>query len=122
MKNDINVTPFIDVLLVLLIIFMILAPAPPRALDASLPQARGERSTGSNEVVVEVATDGFAVNRTPVWTPAELEARLREALDTRGERRVFVRASGEVAYDRVMLALDAARAAGANRIGMLDPK
>lgn len=122
MKSDINVTPLIDVLLVLLIIFLVVAPVAPRALDASLPKPDPERTSPPPPpgIVLEVRGDSFALNGTPVWDASELGSRLQEAFEARGDRTLFVRASGEVSYRRVIEALDVARGAGAERIGMLD--
>jgi biopolymer transport protein TolR len=120
MKSDINVTPLIDVLLVLLIIFMIVAPTPPRALDTALPKQRG-RDHSRDGLVLEVHADGYALNRTPIWTTSALADQLRAAIDTRGDRTLLVRADAELPYHRVIETLDLARGAGAERIGMLDP-
>jgi biopolymer transport protein TolR len=121
MKSDINVTPLIDVLLVLLIIFLVVAPVAPRALDASLPKPDpGPTKPPPPGLVLEVRADGFALNRTPVWEESDLADRLRAAFERRGDRTLFVRTTGEVSYRRVVEALDLARGAGAERIGMLD--
>lgn len=119
MKSDINVTPLIDVLLVLLIIFMIVAPTPPRALDTALPE-RSATDSSTRSLVLEVRSDGFALNTTPIWTLGDLDERLRAAFDTRGDRTLLVKASRGLRYHRVVEALDVAHGAGAERIGMLD--
>ena len=120
MKSDINVTPLIDVLLVLLIIFMIVAPTPPRALDTALPEKTGPHPPRGG-LVLEVRSDGFALNTRPIWTTRALEDQLRAAFETRGDHTLLVAASRELRYHRVVEALDVARGAGAERIGMLDP-
>ena len=121
MKADINVTPLIDVLLVLLILFMLVAPAPPRALEAELPRPPdGRGDPAPDGLVLEVRADELALNSTPVLTLADLEGRLRAAFETRGDRTLFVRAEGGVAYERVVAAIDAARGAGASRIGLVE--
>jgi biopolymer transport protein TolR len=120
-KSDINVTPLIDVLLVLLIIFLVVAPVAPRALDASLPKPDPEPTNPPPPgIVLEVRGDTFGLNGTPVWDASDLADRLRAAFERRGDRTLFVRAAGEVSYRRVIEALDVARGAGADRIGMLD--
>lgn len=121
MKSDINVTPLIDVLLVLLIIFMIVAPIPPRALDTALPE-RNESGPSPESLLLEVRSEGFALNTTPIWTTTSLEEQLRAAFETRGDRTLLVKASRELRYRRVVEALDVARGAGDERIGMLDPE
>ncbi len=120
MKADINITPLIDVLLVLLIIFMLVVPVTPSALDASLPERAGETSGRPAGIVVAVDPDAFSVDGVPVFGLAELERRLGDALAGRRERTVFVRVADGVADARVVEAIDAARAGGAERIGLVD--
>ena len=121
MKSDINVTPLIDVLLVILIIFMIVVPVTPTKLDASLPQQpTGPVPPGPGGLVLEVRADAFTLNTTPFLTRAALAERLRAAFEERRDPTVFVKVADGVAYDRVIEALDVAREAGAGRIGLVD--
>jgi biopolymer transport protein TolR len=121
MKADINVTPLIDVLLVILIIFMLVVPVTPTKLDAGLPETKATPApAGPTSLVLEVRADAFALNTMPFPTRAALSERLRSVLAERTDTTVFVRVASGVAYDRVIDALDAAREAGAGRIGLVD--
>jgi biopolymer transport protein TolR len=117
MKADINVTPLIDVLLVLLIIFMCVAPAAPTALGAALPRTEG--STGGPALVLELRPDELSLNTVPVLTLEDLDRRLRAAFQTRGDRTLFVRAADDVPYERVVVVIDVAEGAGASRVGLI---
>jgi biopolymer transport protein TolR len=119
-KADINVTPLIDVLLVLLIIFIVVAPAAPRAIDASLPakaEPLGRRTLTS--LVLEVRADDFRLNARHVLTLPELEAQLRAAFEVRRDSTLFVQPAADLRYARLIEALDTAKGAGAGRIGIV---
>jgi biopolymer transport protein TolR len=122
MKADINVTPLIDVLLVLLIIFMLVTPSAPTALDASLPEPPQDRTKPqpSPGLLLEVAKDDYRLNSTPVLSAADLGSRLRTAFESRSDHTLFVRVDMGVPYARVIAALDLARESGASRIGLVD--
>jgi biopolymer transport protein ExbD len=99
----------------------VVTPVAPRGLDASLPRTQetglGFAPTG---LVLEVRTDDFAVNTTPVLTLDDLERRLRTAFEIRRDGTVFVKAGSDVPYERVVTAIDVAEEAGASRIGLVD--
>jgi len=121
MKADINVTPLIDVLLVLLIIFILVAPVAPRSLGTSLLHApNGGGARGPATLMLEVRAEEYALSTSPVLTLEDLDLRLRAAFETRPDRTLLVKAKGEIPYDRVVAALDVAEGAGAARIGLVE--
>ena len=121
LTNDINVTPMIDVLLVLLIIFMLVVPMSRKAIDLQLPDPTEQQSseTPPPQIVLEVMPgEKYFVNKEPV--PKErLLARLTEIYSPRPEKIIFVKGSPKgVKYEQVIYAMDVARGAGVKVIGV----
>jgi biopolymer transport protein TolR len=118
-RAHINITPLIDVMLVLLIICMLM-PHTHHTLAAHVPAPPAEAPdrTPPTPLVVEVGS-GLALNGKTVEGMDELRQQLEIALAVRADRTVFVRSSGNPTYGRVVEAMDTARAAGAERLGLL---
>lgn len=120
LSNEINVTPMIDVLLVLLIIFMMIIPMSRKAIDTQLPDPTPQPASQVNpdQIVLEVLPAGrFAVNKEPVDS-AELFTRLKNIFDPRPEKIIFVKGDTTVKYSSVIWAMDQARGAGVKVIGI----
>ena len=122
---EINVTPLIDVLLVLLIIFMVIVPAIPRGESALVPKPSDGKS-GNAAVVLEVLKDAadevsFRINQEAVGR-GDLRGRLESIYANRAQRVLFVKGDDQLKFRQIAEAIDIGRAAGVDRIGLLTPK
>jgi biopolymer transport protein ExbD len=125
-KSDINMTPMIDVLLVLIIIFMVITPLTPHGLEALVPQPpppnQKPNLADQRTVVIVINKDkSIEINNEPT-TEDKLGTRLEEIFKTRAERVVFVKGDPDLEFAPVAKAIDIAHGAGIDKVGLMTPK
>ena len=120
LTNEPNVTPMIDVLMVLLIIFMVIVPTSRKAIDVQLPDPNPQPSSAPNtsQIVLSVLGNGqFMINKEP-QTKATLAARLKGLYDPRPDKIIFIKGDPKAKYQDIIQAMDVARGAGVKIIGV----
>jgi len=125
-KSDINMTPMIDVLLVLIIIFMVITPLTPKGLEALVPQPPppGQKQTLSDQrtVVIVIDANHHMMINSEDTTEATMGDRLTEIFKTRAERVVFVKGDPAIDFSYVAKAIDIAHGAGIDKVGLMTAK
>src|SRR5262245_13196338 len=125
--SQINITPLIDVLLVLIVIFMVIAPSTPKGLETRVPQPAPAELPKDSRVpdrtlILSLDQNGVLHLNQETLDPALLAPRLQEVLRTRADRTVFVQADNEVLFNDVAQLIDTARGAGAGPVGLMSSR
>jgi biopolymer transport protein TolR len=120
MVSQINVTPLVDVMLVLLVIFMVTAPIIQQGVEVTLPSVKAEALPGKEEqFVVSITKDSQIFLNDAKLSADDLTGKLKAIANERPDRQVFIRADDQVPYGQVIRTMAAIKAAGIENVGMV---
>src|SRR5882724_11539279 len=122
-NSDINVTPMVDVMLVLLIIFMVITPMLQKGVNVELAKTKNpiamEDADKEDAVLVAVEREGKIYFDTQQVTPQELTSKVQDKLSSRQDKKIYIKADGRARYGTVVEVVDDMRAAGVDQVGLL---
>jgi biopolymer transport protein ExbD len=121
--SDINVTPMVDVMLVLLIIFMVITPMLSKGIQVNMVKARNpiamQAADKSDAIVVAITREGRSYLNNNQMSPEDLAPKVKDLLTNRLDKTVFVRSDQRAKYEKVVDVIDNLRAAGVDQVGLL---